>query len=48
MNNSKNTDENVVQTETPKLWQEIVDMNEFENWNDEELRAELERLQAIH
>ena len=28
--------------------QEIVHMNEFENWNDEELRAELERLQAIH
>ena len=28
--------------------QEIVHMNEFENWNDEELRVELERLQAIH
>jgi len=23
-------------------------MNEFENWDDDELRAELERLQAIH
>ena len=28
--------------------QEIFHMNEFENWNDEELRAELERLQTIH
>ena len=28
--------------------QEIVHMNEFENWNDEELRVELERLQAMH
>ena len=28
--------------------QEITHVNEFENWTDDELRAEWERLQAMH
>ena len=28
--------------------QEIVHVNQFENWTEEELRAEWERLKAMH
>ena len=32
----------------PVTRQEIIHINEFENWTDDELRAEWERLQTMH